>query len=102
MRETSEPDVRGVGAHRLRDGGEWPWRVEVWAAEYVRDEPLETQLRSGVRAALASVAGVTAVEEEDREVWVVAGNPAGDVLVRSVAEFIDQIQREIREHIQHL
>ena len=52
--------------------------------------------------ASASVAGVTAVEEEDREVWIVAGNPGGDALVRSVADFVDRIQDQIRAHIESL
>jgi hypothetical protein len=100
-RLTSEPEVRGVGATRL-DDPEWPWTVDVWAMEFVREEPLEGQLRDRIATALTAVAAVTAVAEEDREVWIVAGSPGGDELVRAVAKVVDEFAERIRAHIESL
>jgi hypothetical protein len=102
VRRTVEPDVRGVSAHRLRDGGDWPWRITVFAAEFVREEPLEGELRNTVRAALKAVAGVTRVEEEDREIWVIGGRPDAEALVLAAAAAVDRMQDKLRAHIRQL
>lgn len=102
VRETDEPDVRGVSAHRLHDGGEWPWRVTVHAAEFVREEPLEGELRNAIRAALTAVAGVARVEEEDREMWVIAGRPDAEALVTAAAAAVDRLQDKLRAHLDQL
>src|SRR5947209_13444984 len=86
VRKTGEPDVRGVRATRLLQGGDWPWRVTIWAAEFVREDPLEQELRDSVRAALTAVKGVTRAEEEDRELWAVAGQADGEALVKAAAD----------------
>ncbi len=66
--------MRGVGAHRSK-GEDDVWRVEVWAAELVREE----------------------VAEEDRKVWCVYGEPTGEALVRAAAEVVDSLAAEIRD-----
>jgi hypothetical protein len=96
VRKTAEPDVRGVGAYLRHDGGSWPWRVTVWAAEFIREDPLEQDLRDAIRVALEAVSGVTRVVEEDREVWAVAGKPTGQALISAAAEAIDRLQGRLR------
>src|SRR5262249_2118033 len=77
IREAVEPDVGNVGASRWADVGNWPWQVWAAAAEFVRDDPLESTLRRRMDEALRAVAGVTAVVEGDREVWLAEGEPSG-------------------------
>lgn len=96
-RDTDDPGVRGVGVLLPQRG--WPWMVTVAAAEFVRSEPLESQLRQRVHAALTAVAGVTQVEEQDREVWTVEGKPDGEALVHAVAAVLDELAPAIRAHI---
>jgi hypothetical protein len=102
VRKTSEPDVRGVGAARWRERSQWAWQVTIYAAEFVREEPLEQRMRAAVDAALRAVPGVQDVAEEDREVWIVAGDPSGEALVRAAAEAMDRLQGDIRKHIKSL
>src|SRR5467141_3508358 len=79
-RVTGEPDLRGVGADRIGwvlgqfQGG---WNVTVAVMEFVREDPLESELRRRIAAALRSVDGVETAEEADREVWFVTGTPPG-------------------------
>jgi hypothetical protein len=96
-RLTDEPDVRGVDATRGRDP-EWPWSVGVWAMESVREEPLEGDLRHAMIVVLWSVPGVTAVLDQDREVWIVSGEPTGEALVRAAANVVDAFAERIRAH----
>lgn len=99
VRLTEEQDVRGVSATRLKDAEEWAWQLTVWAMEFVREQPLETELRDAVESAIAAVSGVREVESEDREVWVVDGEFSGDALVDAVAVTIDRFADRIRAHI---
>lgn len=101
VRSTGD-EVRWVGAHRLRDGGDWPWRVVLEAAQLVREDPLERELRVSVRAALEAVKGVTRVEEEDREVWVIAGRPDGEALITAAAAAVDRMQPKLRAYVDQL
>ncbi len=98
-RLTEEQHVRGVSATRLKNSGEWAWQLEVWAMEFVREQPLETELRAAIESALAAVSGVRAVESEDREVWVVDGDLDGEALVGAVAGAVDGFSDRIRAHI---
>jgi len=93
-----DKSVHGVGAHRA--GG--IWRVTVWAMEFVREEPLESELREAIRDALERVPGASDVDEEDREVWVVGGSPSGEALVVAVAAVVDARAERIRLHIDSL
>lgn len=102
VRETDEPEVRGVSATRLRASSAWPWRVTIGAAEFIREDPLEKELREALRRGLGAVKGVTRVEEEDREVWIVAGNPNGEALAKAAADVVDKLQAKLRKHVEEL
>jgi hypothetical protein len=95
-RETSEPDVRGVGADRIDFAG--GWNVTVAVMEFVREDPLESELRRRVAAALPSVDGVESAGEMDREVWFVTGTPSGEALVRAVAAAVDDLAGQTRAY----
>ena len=97
-RLTDEPEVRGVEALRGYSR-EWPWMVSLWAMEFVREDPLESELREEVARALRAVPGVTDVAEEDREVWVVAGQPSGEGLVGAASTVVDQLAHRIRAYV---
>jgi len=99
-RPTSDPDVRGVEA--VRQGGDGPWQVIAFVAEFLRVDPLEDELRAAMASALRSVPGVTAVEEENREAWMVSGNPSGEALVRAAAGVVDSLARRARAYIDGL
>jgi len=45
--------------------------------EFVRDDPLETDMRRRIAAALRAVKGGVMTDEEDREVWLVTGTASG-------------------------
>jgi hypothetical protein len=95
-RVTDDPDVLGVSASpddvNVADG----WQVWVNAMEFVREEPLEGELRRRIAGALLSVAGVEMAEELDREVWVVTGAPSGEALVGAVGAVVDDLADRIR------
>src|SRR4051812_21176635 len=93
-RVTSEIEVEGVDATRS-DEDEWRWQVGVAAMEFANEEPLESEIRRAILDALSAVLGVTGVEEEDREVWIISGNPSGEALVRAVAPAVDRFADQI-------
>lgn len=93
-RVTDEPDTRGVEAVGL--GEMIGWQVIVAVMEFVREEPLEGELRRRIAAALRSVDGVESAEEEDREVWFVTGTPSGQALVRAAAAVVDDLADRTR------
>ena len=95
-RVTGEPDVRGVGAGRIDFAG--GWNVTVAVMEFVREDPLESELRRRIADALRSVGGVETAEEMDREVWFVTGTPSGDALVRAAAEVVDDLAGQTRAY----
>jgi len=86
-RMTDQPELRNVEAIREDTN----WQVHVWVAEYVREEPLESELHDRMTTALQAVPGVTLVVQEDREVWSVDGTPAGDVLLQAAADVVDDL-----------
>jgi hypothetical protein len=96
-RLTDEPDVRGVGAARPDDDGDWA--VVVWVMEFVRDDPLEDELRQRIEAALADVGGAVTVEEEDRECWVVSGTASGPELIAAAAGVVDDLADRTRPFV---
>ena len=96
VREGDDPDIQMVDVCQLARGGEWPWQVEVAAAEFVREEPFESEFRDRIDQAIRSVPGVQHVVEEDREVWLVSGNPDAEHLVRTVADAVDALAEGIR------
>jgi hypothetical protein len=103
VRETDDDDLRGVGALQMGPAKDrWSWQVFVNVAEFLREEPLEGELRAVVDQAIRSVPGVTEVAEEDREVWILSGDPSGEALVRSVGEAVDQLAPRARAHLDQL
>lgn len=93
-RLVGDPDVRGVEAVRVDHMG--GWQVTVAVMEFVREDPLESELRRRIAAALRSVEGVETVEEEDREVWFITGRAAGRALVQAVGEVVDDLAEQSR------
>lgn len=87
---------RTVSANRVDEIG--GWQVAIWAMEFVRSDPLETELRQQILTALRSVKGVSTAEEQDREQWFVIGTPAGRDLVAAAARVVDELADRIRPH----
>jgi hypothetical protein len=87
-RVTEEPDVLGVGAVRM-ENADWPWQVYVSVMEFVRDEPLQSDLEVAVSTALAAVPGVREAAHEDRETWIIKGEVDGPSLVRAASLVVD-------------
>jgi hypothetical protein len=100
IRQTEDNDILGISA--VRSVGDWPWAVDINVAEFVRTDPLESELQASIRNALLSVPGVTRVAHEDREVWVVQGNPEGADLVRACAAVVDTLSDSTRKMINEL
>ncbi len=101
IRVTDNEDIFGVSATRFEDEA-WPWNIFVSAAEFVRTEPLESQLHAAIDAALAMVAGVTEVVNEDREVWILKGNPTGEDLVRACSVVLDEMGEAIQKAVEEM
>jgi hypothetical protein len=93
-RVTDDWDARGVEAARFDFTG--GWNVTVAVMEFVREEPLERELRRRSAAALRSVDGVESAEEMDREVWFITGAPSGEALVRAVPAEPDDVRDRSR------
>lgn len=99
QRLTDDPDVRGVEAGRHEGPEGWYWNVTIGVAGFLREDPLETELRQRIGSALRGVDGVADVAEEDREVWYVTGTPSGEALVRAAAKVVDDLADRARSHI---
>ena len=91
--------VRGVSVGTPGDG---TWNVSVSVAEFLRADPLEAEMRSLVMQAIRGVPGVDDAYEEDREVWVVIGNPAGEELLSAVGDAVDALAPRARAEIDKL
>lgn len=101
-RQTDDHDIRWVGAQKITLG-EFPyWSVGVAVAEFLREDPLESELRQQMAAALRAVDGAETVWEEDREVWGVTGGVSGEALVRAAAGVVDHLAERARAHIDSL
>src|SRR5688572_19182903 len=100
-RVTTEPELLGVYAVRISDG-DWPWQVHVSVMEFIRTEPLESELSEAVTAALSAVSGVTKAGREDREQWAIQGNAEGPSLVRAVSSVVDQFAPRTRKTLDQL
>jgi len=92
---TDEEDIMGVGAVRS-DDDDWPWQVFVCVAEFIRTEPLQSELFRVVSEALTGVSGVLEAAHEDREIWVVRGDVGGEALVRAAARAVASIADRTR------
>lgn len=96
IRETNEPELRGVDVTRWTDGGDWPWHVGIYVAGLVREQPLASELRGKLADALRAVAGVEEVAEQDREVWIVRGDASGVALTAAAACVVDEMADRLR------
>lgn len=98
---STEDEVLGVSCSRS-DDEDWPWQVTVSVMEFIRSEPLESELVAAITSALGRVSRVRKVHHEDREAWVVGGDPAGSDLVQAVAEVVDQFASRTRAAVAEL
>jgi hypothetical protein len=94
QRLTDEPDIRGIEA--WADSEFEGWCVEVSAQEFIRHDPLGTELRRRMQAALSAVEGVTEVDQHDNESWLVNGRPSGQQLTRAAATVVDELADQLR------
>jgi hypothetical protein len=101
-RLTDESDIRGVEVIRSNSKGPWQWSVVVSVMEFIREDPLEAEIRKEMAAELRSVLGVARVSEEDREVWVVDGSPSGEELARAATKVVDRFAERTRVHYDSL
>lgn len=103
QRRTDEPEVLdySVAPTGCDNGPQrtWTWGLYVNAMEFVRDEPLESELRGAIDEAVRSVDGVEDVVEEDREVWAISGDPDGRMLFEAIGGVIDTFAPRIRHDV---
>ena len=102
QRLTDEPDIRAVEVIRSTTDGPWQWQVVVAVMEFLREDPLEAELREAMASALRAVPGVVRVSEEDREVWIVDGSPSGEKLTHAAARVVDDFAERTRDHYKQL
>ena len=57
VRVTDDEEIHGVCATRSANEG-WPWQVSIYVAEFIRDEPLQSELHEAVSFALSEAPGV--------------------------------------------
>ena len=98
--DEDDGEVRFVEA--LRSYSDGAWTVAASVMEFVREEPLEGELRRRITVALRSVEGVEMVDEMDTEAWLVTGTPAGPALIRAVAEVLDDLASQTLPYVQGL
>ena len=70
--------------------------------EFVKQDPLETEIRRRIGGALRAVEGVITADEQDREVWFVTGTPSGRELTEAAARVVDELANETRATINSL
>lgn len=97
----TESDVLSVDV-TLTSDERCPWQVAVPVMEFLRVEPLESELVEAVTAALAAVPGVAAAHREGREVWIVAGDSDGPSLVRAAGAVLDRFASRARAELDRL
>lgn len=96
INEADDMDILGVEVVPLdEESGEW--QVTVYAMEMVREEPLESTLRSAIADALEALPDVDEQFEQDREVWVVVGQASGRSIAEAVAAVVEQHEAAITE-----
>ena len=95
-------ELTAVDALRLRGERDWPWQVIVPVAEFIRVDPLESELFAAITAALQSVRGVREAAQDDREVWIVSGRVGGRSLVAAVAAVLDRFEARLRREMDAL
>ena len=89
IRVTDDKHILGVGVTRML-GDEWPWQVGVYVAEYIREDPLQSELHDSITGALSALPGVVQAVHEDREHWAVQGDVNGEELIGACAAVLDR------------
>jgi hypothetical protein len=93
-------DILGVAAYKFDESAS-PWGIYVYAAEFIREDPLEYKLHQGITEVLEKLPGVTKAFQEDREVWVITGNASGEELMKAcltkLLELYPELKKSIRE-----
>jgi hypothetical protein len=88
-RVTDDPDIRCVTVGKITLG-EFPyWSVGVAVAEFLRADPLESELRQQMAAALRAVDGAESV----------TGAVSGGALVRAAAGVVDRLADRARSYL---
>jgi len=99
LRVTKEQDLLGVGASKLDTS---TWQVFINVAEFIRTEPLQSELFDAVTDALVQTDGVETAFQEDREVWIVKGEVSGESLIQSCAAALSRLEPKIRKTFESL
>ena len=99
IHETND-EILGVSASQ--ELGDENWSVFISVAEFVQEDPLEGKLRKLIVNSLSSVDGVSCVEEEDREVWLVEGSTDGKELVKVCVQSLTSIYDELSEYMNEI
>lgn len=95
-----DQDVFGVSVSLNRGVGDAPfWSVLVAPMEFCRTDPLESELAQALTLALAAVPRVSRAIEEDREIWLVEGDPSGPDLVRAASLVVDSFRDRIENEL---
>ena len=84
---TEDLDLLFVGSYRRADPV-WSWRVDAAVMEFVRQEPLESEMARAMARELGGIPGVRRVLRRDREVWTLQGDPDGASLARAAAAVV--------------
>ena len=90
---TDADDVRRVHVSFDPDAN-WQFEIFIPVAEFIRDEPLESEFRARIDRAIR-ISGIADVAEEDRELWLARGQADGAAIARSVAAALDAISVEL-------
>ena len=93
------PDLRGVSVTDYELDGQVVFSVFVSAAEFLRGDTLERELDHQIQTALRSVPGVVDVTHEDREVWLVFGDPDEGALVEAASAAVETVLQEHADEI---
>lgn len=97
--QTDDPDILGVSAMAMREH----WSVTVSVAEFIREEPLESEFREAIYTSLMRVKGVTTVFENDRENWTVKGGDIeGKDLVISCVQTLHTMYPTLKAYMEDL
>jgi hypothetical protein len=91
----TDDGTRDASAEWVAEIGAWVVAVDMMLC--IREDPLAGELRRAVTTVLRLVQGADAVEEEDRETWIVTGSPDPAALIRYAARAVDSFVPQIGE-----
>ena len=98
-RDLDPGDIFEVAVDQWEDSGPWQWQITSAAMQYVRADPLRSHSEQAMVDSVNAVKGVSDVQKEDTETWVVDGRPDGRELLSAAAEGIDRFAGEIADVI---